>query len=230
MIAEALQAWVIHKYWSGDTSARVVFFTRERGLVNGLFKGGRTPKKQALLQAFTPLWLTLTQRGEACFVQHLETLGPPLQLMGPSLFASLYVNELIFHTMKPLDAHPGLHKAYETTLEILQTVSDRHALEAILRRFEWILLRSCGYHMSLTQEAYTAVPILDNQYYRMIPGEGFVTAEEGILGAHILALEAGKLNDIDVLKSVKRILRSAIDHALDGKIIKTRLLYQSNPR
>lgn len=225
MIADALHAWVIHKYWSGDTSARVVFFTRERGLVHGLFKGGRTPKKQALLQAFIPLWLTLNLRGESCFVRHLESLDAPLQLTGQSLFASLYVNELIFHALKPFDLNASLYDAYENTLKTLQTAIDKPVIEAILRRFEWVLLRCCGYHMSLTHEAHTGAPILDNHDYRLIPGEGFVMVDEGIPGAHILALEVGQLDDIAVLKNVKRILRSAIDHALDGKTIKTRLLY-----
>lgn len=230
MITDALHAWVIHKYWSGDTSARVVFFTRENGVVNGLFKGGRTPKKQALLQAFLPLWLTINVRGESCFVRHLETCDAPLQLTGPALFASLYVNELIFHALKPFDPHLGLYDAYENTIKMLQTVSDRYVLEAVLRRFEWALLQSCGYQMSLTHEAHTEALILENQSYQLIPGEGFVSSKEGIKGSHILALESGRLDDIDVLKQVKRILRAAIDHALDGKIIKTRLLYSSNRR
>ena len=226
MITDVLQAWVIHKYWSGDTSARVVFFTREHGLVNCLYKGGRTPKKQALLQAFTPLWLALDVRGDFYYVRHLEMAAAPIQLVGRNIFAGLYVNELLHHALQPHDPHAKLHTAYTCALQDLMAASDRFAIEAVLRRFEWSLLTSSGYHMSLTHDARSARPIVGNSYYRFIAGEGFVLANEGICGVHIIAIAENKLDDAVVLKVAKRIMRLAIDHALGGKEIKTRALYR----
>ena len=52
-------------------------------------------------------------------------------------------------------------------------------------------------------------------------------AQEGINGAHINALAQDKLDDVAVLGVAKRIMRRAIDHALDGKEIKARSLYRS---
>lgn len=225
MITDALYAWVIYKYWSGNTSARVTFFTQEHGLVNCLYKGGRTPKKQALLQAFIPLWLAMDVRGDAYFVRQLEIAATPIQLVGQHLFAGLYVNELLHHALRPLDPHPTLHTAYAHTLQALLTASDRWSVEAILRRFEWAFLTSCGYNMSLTHEAHSARSIVEGNYYRFVVGEGFVLADEGISGAHIIALAEDKLDDVAVLKTAKQIMRRAIDHALDGKDIKARALY-----
>ncbi len=227
MITNALQAWVIHKSWSGDTSARVVFFTREHGLVHCLYKGGRTPKKQALLQSFTPLWLAMDVRGDAHFVRQLEVAASPMFFVGQILFAALYVNELLYHALKPHDPHAELHEAYTFTLHALMSASDRFAIETILRRFEWTLLTSCGYHMSLSHDARSAKPIVANGFYRFIAGEGFVLADEGISGAYVIALSQDKLDDVAVLSAAKRIMRCAIDHALDGKEIKARALYRS---
>ena len=226
MITDALQAWVIHKSWSGDTSARVVFFTREQGLIHCFYKGGRTPKKQALLQAFLPLWLTMDVRGEAHFVRQLEIAAPPVQLVSSTLFAGLYVNELLHHALHPHDPHECLHSAYVHTLETLTKAPDRFAIEAILRRFEWTLLTTCGYHMSLTHEARTAMPIEANLYYCFIAGEGFIVANEGISGEHLIAIAADELDNAIVLRAAKQIMRRAIDYALDGKEIKTRALYR----
>ncbi len=225
MITDALQAWVIHKYWSGDTSARVVFFTREQGLVNCLYKGGRTPKKQALLQAFLPLWLSMDVRGNHHFVRQLETAAPPIQLTGQTLFAGLYINELLHHALRPHDPHERLYNAYHHTLACLMQAPERFAMEATLRRFEWTLLKTCGYHMSLTHEARSGKPIAPNHCYCFITGEGFILADKGIDGAHLIEMAADHLEDIAVLNTAKRIMRRAIDHALDGKEIKTRLLY-----
>ena len=220
-------AWVIHKYWSGDTSARVIFFTREHGLVNCLFKGGRTPKKQALLQSFTPLWLAIDVRGAAHFVRQLEVAAPPIQFAGQNLFAGLYINELLHHSLKSDDAHAALHAAYSHTLHALELVTDRFAIEALLRRFEWTLLTSCGYHISLTHDARSHQRISANHFYSFVAGEGFIVAAEGISGAHIIALSEDRLEDLAVLGVAKRIMRRAIDHALDGKEIKARALYRS---
>ena len=225
MITNAPYSWVIHKYWSGDTSARVVFFTQEHGLVNCLYKGGRTPKKQALLQAFTPLWLAMDVRGDAFFVRQVELAATPIALMGKNLFAGLYVNELLHHALKPHDHHAELYSAYIHTLQSLTLASDRFAVEAVLRRFEWGLLTACGYHMSLTHEARSDKPILNHLYYRFIAGDGFMLADEGISGAHILAMSKDELDDVDVLNVAKQIMRRAIFHALDGKMIKARALY-----
>ena len=225
MITEAFQAWMIHKRWSGDTSARVVFFTQECGLVNCFYKGGRTPKKQALLQAFSPLWLTMNIRGDAYFIRQLEMATAPLQLVGHSLFAGLYINELLYYALRPGDSHESLHRAYIKTLSELMMVADRLAIEVILRRFEWTLLTSCGFHMSLTHDARSAQAIEENCFYQFIAGEGFIRAPEGISGAHIMAIAADKLDDVFVLNTAKQVMRQAIHHALDGREIKTRSLY-----
>ena len=227
MTTDTLQAWVIHKYWSGDTSARVIFFTQEYGLINCLYKGGRTPKKQALLQAFLPLWLSIDVRGDAHFVRQLEIADAPVPLIGQPLFAGLYINELLYHTLRPRDPHELLYGAYVQAISALMETSERFTIEAILRRFEWMLLTACGFHMSLTHDARSALPIHLNSFYRFIAGEGFILANEGISGAHITAMAADGLEDIAVLQVAKQVMRQAIEYLLDGKEIKTRLLYQS---
>jgi DNA repair protein RecO (recombination protein O) len=227
MITNALHAWVIYKTWSGDTSARVLFFTKEHGLISCLYKGGRTPKKQALIQPFTPLWVTMNVKGNAYFVRQIELADAAISFQGSTLFAGLYVNELIYHALRPHDPHPSLYEAYVQTLKALTQTFQRHAIEAVLRRFEWNLLTASGYPMSLTHEAHTLEPIALNRAYRFVASEGFILDEQGVSGAHILALSQDRLDDPAVLNAAKKIMRQAIDHALDGKIIKTRALYRS---
>ena len=228
MITNALHAWIIHKSWSGDTSARVVFFTQEHGLMSCFYKGGRTPKKQALLQSFIPLWLTMDVRGSSYFVRQLEMAAPPLHFSRQTLFAGLYMNELLYHALKPHDPPAALYAAYSFALKALMIAPDRFAMEAVLRRFEWALLSSCGYSMSLLHDARSAEPIVADGYYRFLAGEGFVLARTGISGMHILALSQDKLDDVAVLNVAKQIMRRAIDHAIDGKEIKARALYRTS--
>lgn len=226
MISKPIHAWVLHKRASGDTSAYVTFFTREMGLVSALCKGGRTPKKQALLQAFTPLWLTLDVKRDWYYVSKLDVLSPSLILERDSLFSGLYINELIYLTQQTLEPSPELFDFYEQALNALTVAKGRAEIEVILRRFEWQFIMFSGYSMSLTHDARTGELITASNYYTFNAGEGFVLAKKGILGAHIVAMASDTFYNFEVLKSAKRIMRSAIDHVLDGKLIKVRELYK----
>ncbi|AHE66729.1 DNA repair protein RecO [Legionella oakridgensis] len=226
MIIDALHAWVLHKRWIGDTSALVTFFTFEQGIITSTCKGGRTPKKQALLQEFTPLWLAINQQGNHCYVRQIEMMTAPLQLTGHGLFAALYVNELLYYFLRPNDESAKLYKAYESLLNALLVAQDRIEIEMALRRFEWMLLVCCGYSMSLTYDIDGRL-ILADRCYQLLNGEGFVEAKNGVSGRHIIAFSQDKFDDVETLKAVKWMMRRTIEFVLDGKPIRSRKLYQS---
>ena len=222
---KSVPGWLIHKQWSGDTSAKVYFFTAELGLVYCLYKGGRTPKKQAALQPFTPLWINLEERYQCHYAQSVESSSSTLLLRGTSLFSALYLNELIYYTLKPLTVEMELFQAYLFTLNQLLKTDDRLMIEAVLRRFEWTLLHTCGHGFSLTTETDTYQLVECHKYYQFIPGKGLVVSQKGIPGEHLLALAADELTQPEHLKSAKLIMRKAIDHLLGGREIKARTLY-----
>lgn len=224
MTSKSVQAWVLHKQWSGDTSARVSFFTSE-GLITSLYKGGRSPKKQALLQAFTPLWLELDERYARYFVRRVETTAPALILSGDALFSGLYLNELLYYALSPAYPDADLFQAYEMTLLILKSAEKKADIEAVLRRFEWALLKSCGCSFSWTSDAHSGLPIQADCFYGWRAEAGFVRTHEGYLGQHLLAIASDCLEDAAVLNSAKRIMRQAIDTLLEGRPLKTRQLY-----
>lgn len=225
MTTDPLQAWLIHKTPTGDTSLRLRFFTHERGMIDCHYRGGRAAKKNAALQAFTPLWLLLNERHQWLYVKSLENSGLPLTLTGPSLFAALYVNELIFHTVTPQEHDELLFTAYQNTLRALETHQHQSAIEISLRRFEQSLLSACGYSLTLTTESNVSEPIKSTAFYQYRAGQGFKESETGIPGLHLLAIANDNLDDPQVLKTAKRIMRHAIDHLLGGRQLKSRSLY-----
>lgn len=225
MATETLQAFFLHKRVSGETSFRVRLFTFEHGVIDALFKGGRTPKKQLHLQSFTPLWVSLDVRGGWYYVRQLECDAPPHVFVGDALFSGLYMNELIYLMLKPHDPSPVLFKSYISALQALANVSDRLSIEPILRRFERSLLSATGYEVSLRHDAQTGRQIESALCYQYKVGTGFIVSKEGISGAHILAVCDDRLDSLDVLRVAKFIMRQSINFALDGKSIKTRGLY-----
>jgi DNA repair protein RecO (recombination protein O) len=222
---KSVPGWLIHKQWSGDTSTRVYFFTSELGLVNCLYKGGRTLKKQVVLQPYTPLWINLEARYQCYYAQSVECSSSTLHLRATSLFSAIYLNELIYYTLKPFIPEIELFQAYLFTLNQLSMTNDRLMIEALLRRFEWTLLHTCGHGFSLTTEVDTYQLVHSHKYYQFIPGKGLVVAQKGIPGEHLLALAADDLTTPDYLKSAKMIMRKAIDYLLGGREIKARTLY-----
>lgn len=226
MTIKSIQAWLIHKQWSGDTSVRPCFFTAEFGLLHCLYKGGRTPKKQANLQPFTSLWLHLDERRNQHYVQSVETENASLSLFGISLFSALYLNELIYYLLKPQAAEPALFHAYAYTLHHLALNQEQSTVETLLRRFEWSLLQACGHSFSLSLDAGGQVIKAEN-YYQFIPGKGIILHVKGIPGEHLLALASDDLSQSAYRKSAKIIMRQAIDHLLGGREIKARSLFLS---
>lgn len=220
-------AWVIHKTWAGGTSARVLFFTETQGLVWARCYGADSPKKQALIQAYHPLCIHLTQKQGWYTVQQLESAGMAFDYTAFNLVAALYINELLYHALRPQEAHPNLYAAYVTTLQNLSLATSQYELEPILRRFEWALLIAMGYGISLSHEAETQQPLQPEAHYQFQAGLGLVQSKEGLLGAHILALAQDDLSAPKVLKTAKYLMRAALHHALGGKRIKSRDFYRT---
>lgn len=226
MITDGLSAWLLHQRPAKNSTTHVFFLTRERGLVRAYCQGGRSPKKRAVLQPFTPLWLMLNERPYGTYVKQVEIAEPSELLQGDMLLSGMYINEVLYRALKPDVSEPMLYEAYAYAIRALVNCSERMQLEIILRQFERNLIHLSGYQMSYTEEANASRAILDDRYYQFVPGEGFVLASQGFLGAHILAIAADIWIDINVLKTAKHIMRRAIDHLLDGAVVETRALYQ----
>ncbi|BCA95898.1 DNA repair protein RecO [Legionella antarctica] len=178
------------------------------------------------MQAFTPLWVEIDDRYDRYYTRTIESISPMLHLEGNSLFSGLYINELLYYALSPASPDESLFNAYLMTLNGLALASDRLEVESLLRRFEWTLLKTCGYSFSLTQEARSGALIDASRQYQFVAGEGFICVSKGIPGEHLLALAEDNLDDEALLKSAKQMMRSAIDHLLGGREIKARTLYR----
>lgn len=225
MSTKELKAWILHKKYTGTTNLRIMLFTEEKGIVNCFLHQGAAAKKQALTQPFTPLWVFIKEKNGWFYVSKIEAYHKPLQFQGQALFAALYLNELIYYSLKENDSYPELFDLYSHTVKALHLNNDKLVLETLLRQFEFALLEYCGYALPCTYEASTPTPIIATKHYSFIAGLGFTADPNGkILGKKILACASGRFNDIDALKTAKVIMRQAIDHFLQHRELKTRSL------
>lgn len=222
MATETVEGWLLHKTPQGDTSLNLSFFCLEKGLVRASYRGGRS-KKQLSLQPFTPLWFSLNEQRDWHYIQKAEALGATIFLEGKALFAALYINELLYYTLAPLEPYPSLFKAYEFTIENLARAKELFTIEITLRYFEKELLTALGEGIAFDVEAGSLMPIKENLFYEFKARVGFQqTKDNGILGADIIQLAQGKLDNPQILKLAKVIMRKAIDSLLNGRELKSR--------
>ncbi len=226
-------AFVIHRRPFRNTSLLVDFFCLDHGRIAAVARGARRGKSrmQSLLQAFQPLRISFSGRGEVKTLTGAESAGAAVALTGERLFSGFYVNELLSRLLHDHVQHPRLYQAYRETLNAL---ANTDLLERVLRRFELELLAELGYAVNLTSECRRHEPIAAQKSYRYLPDVGFEEAQEDgndgkriFSGAHLLALSRLELEDSETAASAKRLLRQALEVHLGGRPLHSRTLFAS---
>ncbi len=226
-------AYVIHRRPFRNTSLLVDFFCLDHGRIAAVARGARRGKSrmQGLLQAFQPLRISFSGRGEVKTLVNAESAGAAVALKGERLFSGFYVNELLSRLLHDHVQHPRLYQAYRETLDAL---ANTDLLERVLRRFELELLAELGYAVNLTSDCRRHEPIAEKKSYRYLPDVGFEEAHEDendgkriFVGAHLLALSRLELENAETAASAKRLLRQALEVHLGGRPLHSRTLFTS---
>jgi DNA repair protein RecO (recombination protein O) len=216
--------YLLHQRPYRDTSLIVELYTREHGRLSAFARAARGPRSRFRgLQAFRPLLLSWVGRGEAPTLTGAEGDGPPpLTFAADRLLSGFYLNELLLKLTVAHDPHPELYAHYASTLERLRA---GEPLEALLRRFEKRLLDLLGYGSELSCEAGGRAVSAD-AYYHFHAGIGLsptAADSNAVQGRVLLALAANEpLQDPDAQRQARALLRSALDHCLDGRELKVR--------
>ena len=251
--ADRQPAYVLHRRAFRETSAIVELLTRDYGRVGGVLRGAKRRRRGAHpIEPFVQLAVTWRGRGQLVNVFGVEPSagereGPaprrkePLalrRLAGDALFAGLYLNEVLMHTLSRQEPAPALFAHYGEALAELASGDD---LEPALRRFERRLLEELGYGLAFDVDIANGRPIDRGKEYLVVAGEGFRefaangTAAAGsilangrawrLTGAQIAAVGADDYRDGDVRLAAKRVFRRALEMRLDGKSLATRELF-----
>jgi DNA repair protein RecO (recombination protein O) len=213
---------LLHQLPWRDSSLMVELYTREHGRLRAFAHAARGPRSRfAVLQPFRPLLLSWSGRGDAPTLAAAEPDGPPPAAIPPArLMGAFYVNELLLRLTMAHDPQPDLYDHYVAGLDALRADLPQ---EQVLRHFERRLLDLTGYGLDL--ECDTAGRAIEAAaYYHFEPGAGLVRdADGGIAGLAVQALAAGAaFAATDHERQVRRLLRVAIDHCLEGRPLATR--------
>ncbi len=219
--------YILHHTPYRDTSRILEVLTREHGRLSIFARGVRGPRSKLapLLQPFQLLLLSFSGRGEAPQLTgaELAAAGASGAFPRPYLMACYYLNELVLKLTTRHDPHPSLFDSYTRALEGFRGGA---ALEPGLRIFEKRLLAEVGYGLDLTVECRSGQRIVAGTFYRFRPGEGLVPAPKespgALSGSSLESLDRERLTTQEELADARRLLKSALEHCLEGRELTTR--------
>ncbi|MDX1498209.1 MAG: DNA repair protein RecO, partial [Salinisphaeraceae bacterium] len=170
---------------------------------------------RALLQPLQELSLSWTLRGELATLRQAESVSANPALSGDALFAGFYANELLMRLCIRGDPHADLYDSYRYCL---QQMTQGTPPGWALRVFERDLLEAVGYGLHLSHEADSGAAIKAGMRYHFDPQQGLrrissvgqVSADTGVSGDCLLALQSGDLSDTALRQEAKKVLQAAL--------------------
>lgn len=228
---ELARAFVLHRRPYRESSVLVEAFSADHGRVGLVARGARRPhsRLRGVLQPFRPVLLSWSGRGELATLTAAEPEGAVRTLAGRGLASGFYLNELLLRLLLRHDPHPELFEIYATVLRRL-AASDAH--EPLLRVFEKHLLAAIGYGLVLDREAGGGRGIDAATLYRYHSEQGPIAGPGGdgpgvpVHGRTLIALDREELDDPDMLREAKRLMRDVLAVYLGPRPLASRALFR----
>jgi DNA repair protein RecO (recombination protein O) len=224
-------AFVLHAYPYKETSLVVDAFTAGYGRVALVARGAKRPKSvlRGVLQAFQPLLVSWSGRGEVKTLMHAEWQGGLPLLSGEALLCGFYINELLLKLLARDDPHPRLFDAYQQALHELAHGAD---LAAGLRRMEVRMLAELGYGLQLEREADSGEALQPEARYYYVFERGPQRSpsplphSEEVSGAALIAMARSDFGDAELAQEAKQLMRQVLNHFLERQNLFSRQMLQ----
>lgn len=234
MRVELHPAYILHQRPYRESSVLLEVFSVVHGRVGLVARGarGKGARWRGLLEAFRPLLLAWSGRGELGNLTAAEPDGSAARLQQRTLLSGFYLNELLLRLLHRHDPHPELFAAYR---EALGSLAAGEAEEPALRIFEKRLLESLGYALVLGHAADEPQPIeADADYYYQPERGACRRAPAGqaalrVRGRTLQALAAERLIEPEILREAKQLMRFVLAAHLGGQPLASRALFDGLP-
>lgn len=230
-------AYVIYTKPYRETSAIVKLFTAQSGILSGVVKGVQGKSRQsASLRSALQIgnWVEFQWLGKSSLknIFQIELIENPPVLSTKKFMCLSYINELLLYVLPEEQASVNLYQHYK---ELLQSISLEETIERLLRVFELTLLDEMGYATDFAWDVNNEEPVNSKNTYVIIPGTGVIPAVDTpaisagrlhVSGEALLLIAARDLSCDTTLLIAKKVNRLLLDYHLDGRVLKTRKLYQ----
>ena len=225
--------YVLHARPWRDTSLLVEALTADAGRIGLVARGVRRrgSRSRPLLQPFQPLLLAWSGRGELRTLTSVDVEAWRAPPAGEALLAGFYCSELVLRLLAREDPNPAVFTAYDAALASLAAAEP---IEPALRRFELELLDALGLAPPLAVDVASGEPVAADVDYdfwiehgpaRALGPRGGAALR--LPGSHLQAMAVRALDDRDVLRSARRLLRASLAPHLGNRPLQSRALYRS---
>ena len=181
-------------------------------MITLIAQGSRRPRsdRRVVLQPFSLLKLSWIRRGELGRLTHAEVALSSLALSGEAVLAGFYLNELLLRLMGRDNPNDLIFSCYTQCLSDLSNSSNT---SRSLRLFELRFLEALGYGLGLLEDVETGEEIHSDCTYGFKPEYGFTIRT---------SLREERLDDLDSLRSAKRLLQYVLKSYLGNRPLSTR--------
>lgn len=242
---QPLTGYILHQKPYGETRSLIYLFSEELGVVHGIGKKN--------LPLFVPIELFATGKHSLKTFSQSQILQHQLTLTGQSLFAGLYLNEILQKLLPVEEPLPELWQEYAQCVTHIATLfgvpddlpQDMTRLKWYLRRFENVLFEQLGYGFDFEKDAL-GDSLISTQRYQYQLQQGFMPmlamdkSEIEITGKQLAtwqqSLQAEALftqlmtDNVDLAKqlvnSIGVIHRHLMDSLLNYQTLQSRMLWQ----
>lgn len=230
---EECLGYVLHCRPLLESSLLVYLLTLEHGRICAVTHTvSRSSRKQNASnpQPFCILGLRLKMQSGLPRLSDYEQKLPRHCISGRSLYAGLYMNEMLMRCLPEREPHSGLLRTYSDALDKLGQAS---GMEPALRQFEQVLLEAMGHGITWTMDVSRAA-IEADACYIFSADSGFIKSDASfagqIAGRDILAIADNRFESATTRRAAKRIMRAAFIPYLGDKPLYARALFSSPKR
>ncbi len=221
------QAYILHKRAYQDSSELIKLITQNHGIIDAIAKGSQRPKSKlkGQLQPFTLTQINLMGKSSLKTLIAAEQTNVLQHCAYKNHVSMLYCNELL--TLVRINEHATevIFEAYQNTVKALQKST---SVRPLLRRFEWLLCCELGYELQLPDGSS------GKEFVEFDPVNGLVFGYSKQDQFHCLAetfqlfIDAVNLNG-QQLNEISSLMRSVVNHLVQGRKINSRELLKINP-
>ena len=242
---QLLTGYILHQKPYGESRSLVYLFSEEWGVVHGIGKKN--------LPLFVPIQFFGNGKNSLKTFSQSQILQNHITLRGQSLYAGMYLNEILQKLLPVEEPFAEIWQAYQqcvanmTTLfvDLAQSPHDMIRLKWYLRRFENVLFEQLGYGFDFAKDALGDL-IVSSQRYQYQLQQGFmpvlpldkpdmsITGEQLLTWYQCLQDEASfnqmMQQDFDLAKqlvnSISAMHRHLMDNLLNYQTLQSRELWQ----
>lgn len=242
---QLLTGYILYQKPYGESRSLIYLFSEELGVVHGIGKKN--------LPLFVPMQFFANGKHSLKNFSQSQILQNHVTLKGQSLFAGMYLNEILQKLLPIEEPFAELWQAYEQCLvnmanlfvEPIESQFDRTRLKWYLRRFENVLFDQLGYGFDFDKDAFGDA-LVSSQRYQYQLQQGFVpmlamdkasveiTGEQLVSWQQCLQDEALFMqlmtDNFDLAKQLVNLIsvihRNLIDNLLNYQTLQSRALWQ----